>query len=132
VTARVAAQSVAIGTDRFMERHGCDVSAFADSTKHMADEGKSPLFVAIDGQAAAALAVADPLNPSAHDAIATLKGLGLEVVMISGDRKATAEAIGRAIGITKVEAQVLPDGKVAAVQRLRAGGAKVACRRRNQ
>jgi len=126
VAARVGGRSIAIGADRFMARLGCDVGSFVDVAARLSGEGKSPVFVAIDGRLAAALAIADPLKPSARAAIAALKRLGLDLVMISGDRKATAEAIGRKIGITKIEAEVLPDGKVAAVKHLRAGGRKVA------
>jgi len=108
VAARVGGRSIAIGADRFMARLGCDVGSFVDVAARLSGEGKSPVFVAIDGR------------------LAALKRLGLDLVMISGDRKATAEAIGRKIGITKIEAEVLPDGKVAAVKHLRAGGRKVA------
>ncbi len=125
VVARVAGQRIAVGTERFMARLGSDVTPFADVAVRLATEGKS-LFVAVDGRLAAALAVADALKPSAPEAVAALKNLGLRLVMISGDRKATTEAIGRTLGIDEIEAEVLPGGKVAAVKQLRADGSKVA------
>jgi P-type E1-E2 ATPase len=84
-------------------------------------DGKSPLYAAVDGQLAAVLAVADPIKPSTPQAIAALHALGLRVAMVTGDNKRTAEVIARQIGIEEVEADILPDGKVDAVRRLRSG-----------
>lgn len=124
VTARIEGRPVAIGSARFMERLGLEVACFAAVA---ADLGtRSPIYVAIDGRLAAVLAIADSLKPSAPQAITALKKLGLDVVMVSGDQRATAEAIGNKLGIKKIEAEILPDGKVAAVQHLRADGGKVA------
>jgi Cu+-exporting ATPase len=126
VMAEIGGKHVALGADRFMAKLGIDVAPFAQTAARLAHDGKSPLFVAIDGKLAGVLAVADPVKLSAAKAIAELKALGLACAMISGDRKATAEAIARNIGIETVIAEVLPDGKVAAVVSLRAGGAKLA------
>ena len=120
VSATVAGQLVQIGADRYMARLGLDVSSFAPQTAQMGQEGKSPLYVAIGGRLAAVLAVADPIKPSTPAAIRALHDLGLTVAMITGDNAGTAQAIARQLGIDAVVAEVLPGGKVAAIQRLRA------------
>jgi P-type Cu+ transporter len=126
VAARVDGQEVAIGSARFMQTLGCDIAMFAAAAAQLSAAGKSPFFLAVNRHAAAILAVADPVKPSAAPAIAALQAEGLHVAMISGDRKATAEAVGRALGIDRVEAEVLPDGKAAAVKLLRPAGGKIA------
>jgi P-type Cu+ transporter len=118
----VAGRKVAVGADRFMARLGADVSEFASAARRLGDEGKSPLYAAIDGQLAAIIAVADPVKETTPQAIEALHELGLAVAMITGDNRATAEAIGRKLGIDEVIAEVLPGGKVEAIQRLREGG----------
>jgi P-type E1-E2 ATPase len=80
--------------------------------ERLADEGKSPLYAAIDGKLAAIIAVADPIKPTTPQAIRALHALGLKVAMITGDNARTANAIARQLGIDEVVAEVLPDGKV--------------------
>ena len=126
VAAVVAGRTVAVGADRYMARLGLDVSAFLSSTQRMGNEGKSPLYAAIDGRVAAVIAVADPIRDTTPEAIVSLQALGLKVAMITGDNAATAAAIARQLGIDEVFAEVLPDGKAAALATLRAGGARVA------
>ena len=109
-----------------MVKIGLDASAFAAEAARLGDEGKSPLYAAIDGRLAAIIAVADPVKASTPEAIAALHRLGLEVVMITGDNRRTAEAIARPLGIDRVVAEVLPEGKVAALKRLKEGGRTVA------
>ena len=111
-------QRIEIGADRFMRQLGLDVTAFAAAAEQLGQEGKTPLYAAIDGQLAAMLAVADPIKPSTPAAIAALHQLGLKVAMITGDNRHTAQAIARQLGIDEVVAEVLPGGKVEAVQRL--------------
>ena len=111
-------QRIEIGADRFMRQLGLDVTAFAAAAEQLGQEGKTPLYAAIDGQLAAMLAVADPMKPSTPAAIAALHQLGLKVAMITGDNRHTAQAIARQLGIDEVVAEVLPGGKVEAVQRL--------------
>jgi heavy metal translocating P-type ATPase len=123
VTARVGGQKVQIGADRYMIKLGIDVLPFADTAARLGDEAKSPLYAAIDGHLAAILAVADPIKESTPLAILALHGLGLKVVMITGDNARTATAIARQLRIDEVVAEVLPDGKVEAVKRLMAQGA---------
>ncbi len=126
VEASVDGKLVQIGADRYMTRLGLDASVFAAETGRLADEGKSPLYAAVDGQLAAVIAVADPLKDSTPEAIKALHKLGLRVAMITGDNQRTAEAIARQLGIDEVVAEVLPDGKVEAVKTLQAAGRKVA------
>ncbi|MCL6708323.1 heavy metal translocating P-type ATPase [Pseudomonas sp. R2.Fl] len=92
----------------------------------LAAEGKTPVYVAIDGQVAAAIAIADPLKETSVAAVRALKSLGLSVVMATGDNRATADAVARAAGIDDVVAEVLPEGKVAAIRALQEKGRKVA------
>src|SRR3546814_18513169 len=88
--------------------------------------GRSPLYAAIDGKLAAVIAVADPVKETTPEAIRALHDLGLKVAIITGDNQATADAVARTLGIDEVVGEVLPDGKVDAITRLRAGGRKVA------
>jgi Cu+-exporting ATPase len=119
--------TIEIGNAALMRERGVrEAGALADEAERLAGEGKTAVLVAIDGKAAAVLAVADPLKPSARAAVARLKKLGLQVVMVTGDQPRTAEAIAREVGIDRVVAGVLPDGKVAEVRRLQAQGAIVA------
>ncbi|WP_140848232.1 heavy metal translocating P-type ATPase [Paracoccus sp. FO-3] len=122
VTATAGAQRVEIGADRYMVKLGLDVSVFGHTATRLGDEGKSPLYAAIDGKLAAILAVADPIKETTPQAIQALHRLGLKVAMITGDNGRTANAIARQLGIDEVVAEVLPDGKVAAVKRLKALG----------
>lgn len=119
VSGLVEGRKVDVGADRFMAKLGLPVSGFADIAARLGAEGKSPLYAAIDGRLAAIIAVADPIKPSTPEAIAALHALGLKVAMVSGDNRRTAEAIAKRIGIDEVLAEVLPDGKVEVVKRLR-------------
>ena len=123
VSATVAGRRVEVGADRLMRRLGLDVGEFAATAARLGDEGKSPLYAAIDGRLAAIIAVADPLKPSSAAAVKALHALGLKVAMITGDNERTARAIARQAGIDEVIAEVLPDGKVAALRRLAEGAA---------
>ncbi|MHB0732768.1 HAD-IC family P-type ATPase, partial [Roseomonas mucosa] len=97
-------------------------AAFTEAAARLADDGKTPLYAAMDGRLAAAIAVADPIKETTPAAVEALHRLGLKVAMVTGDNRRTAEAIARRLGIDEVEAEVLPDGKVAVVERLKAGG----------
>lgn len=119
VSADVGGRHVEVGADRFMEKLGLDVGAFATIAARLADEGKSPLYAAVEGELAAIIAVADPIKPSTPEAIRALHDLGLKVAMITGDNRRTADAIARQLGIDEVVAEVLPDGKVEAVRALK-------------
>ncbi|MEX2540333.1 MAG: heavy metal translocating P-type ATPase [Trueperaceae bacterium] len=126
VEATVQERLVQLGADRYMARMGIDVEPFAEAAGQLADQGRSPLYAAIDGELAAVIAVADPLKPSTSKAITALHEMGLRVAMVTGDNRRTADAIARQLGIDEVLAEVLPDGKVAAVKALQRDGRKVA------
>ena len=126
VSALVAGRRIELGADRYMTSLGYDVSSLLPAAKRLAAERKSPLYAAIDGRLAAIAAVVDPIKPTTLEAITALRALGLRVAMITGDNAGTAAAIARQLGIDEVEAEVLPDGKVAAVKNLRSGGRTIA------
>ncbi|GAB5373858.1 MAG: heavy metal translocating P-type ATPase [Acuticoccus sp.] len=126
VSATVGGATVEIGADRFMASLGHDVSVFAENAARLGDEGKSPLYAAIDGKLAAIVAVADPIKETTPEAIQALHDLGLKVAMITGDNRRTADAIARRLRIDEVIAEVLPDGKVAAVKALKAEHGRLA------
>jgi Au+-exporting ATPase len=126
VKATVDGTRVEIGADRYMVDLGHDVAAFSKVAERLGNEGKSPLYAAIDGKLAAIIAVADPIKDTTPAAIKALHDLGLKVAMITGDNARTAKAIAARLGIDEVVAEVLPDGKVDAVRRLRAKYGKVA------
>ncbi len=130
VTGMVEGRRVAAGADRFMVKLGVmaegETSDLTAAVTRLADEGASPLYVAIDGKLAAAIAVADPIKPTSVAAIAALKARGLKLMMVTGDNRRTAEAVARRAGIDAVVAEVLPEGKVSAIKDLQAKGEKVA------
>jgi Cu+-exporting ATPase len=126
VTALVEGQRVQIGADRFMSKIGISIAEFVPASVKLGTEGKSPIYVAIDGRLAALIAVADPVKLSTPAAIRALHNMGLKVAMVTGDNRATANAIARSLGIDEVIAEVLPDGKVDAIKRLREGNGPIA------
>jgi heavy metal translocating P-type ATPase len=126
VRGQIKGQQVLLGAARLMAQEGVDISPLADQAQSMAQAGRSPLYLAVDGQLAALLAVADKAKPGAREMIAALKAQGVRVAMISGDAKAAAEAIGQELGIDEIVAEVMPKGKVDALQNLRASGGKLA------
>ena len=126
VGGQVGIYRVEVGADRFMTRLGVDVNPFAAETQRLAEGGKSPLYAAVNGKLAAVIAVADPIKEGTPEALAALHKQGFKVAMITGDNRRTAEAIARQLGIDEVLAEVLPDGKSAAVKELQAKGSKVA------
>lgn len=126
VKALVNGAWVEVGADRYMRQLGLDVDVFAASAERLGNEGKTPLYAAIGGRLAAIVAVADPIKATTHDAIKALHSLGLKVAMITGDNRRTAEAIARQLGIDEVIAEVLPEGKVDAVRKLKAEHGRLA------
>jgi Cu+-exporting ATPase len=122
IAANVNGRRVEVGADRYMAKLGHSVDIFAEAAARLGDEGKTPLYAAIDGRLAAAIAVADPLKPSSFAAIRALQAMGIEVAMVTGDNERTANAIARQVGISRVVAEVLPEGKVKAIHEMRAGG----------
>ena len=120
VTARVDGRLVSVGSQRHLGH--LDFSDFASAIEKLADEGKTPVFAAIDDKLAAAIVVADSIKPTSKAVIAALHAMGLKTVMISGDNQRTANAIARQLGIDEVRAEVLPADKVATIKALRAFG----------
>jgi Cu+-exporting ATPase len=118
ITAVVGGRSLAIGNETLMRDWSIDVAAARDRVAELAAGGKTAMYVAADGRLAGLVAVADQVRPGARDAIAKLRGLGLDVVMITGDNRRTAEAVAASVGIERVLAEVLPDGKAREVRRL--------------
>jgi P-type Cu+ transporter len=126
VTGLVSGRAVAAGNAALMEDHAVAVEPLRADAERFAAEGKTTLYVAVDGRLAGVLAVADPIKAGAREAVARLGAMGLEVVMLSGDTLATARAIAAQAGIERVVAEVQPEGKVAEVRRLQAEGRVVA------
>jgi len=126
VAGLVQGRRIEVGADRYMAELGHDVAVFAEAAARLGDEGKTPLYAAVEGKLAAIIAVADPIKPSTAAAIQAMHGLGLKVAMITGDNRRTAAAVARLLGIDEVHAEVMPDGKVAAINALKAGGRRVA------
>jgi Au+-exporting ATPase len=126
VKAKVDGRRVEIGADRYVIELGHDVAGFSAIAERLGNEGKSPLYAAIDGKLAAIIAVADPIKETTPAAIRAMHALGLKVAMITGDNARTAKAIAARLGIDEVVAEVLPDGKVDAVRRLKSQYGKIA------
>jgi Cu+-exporting ATPase len=125
VSGRIDGHDVLLGNAKLMRDRGIAIAALDDSWKRLAGEGKTPMYVAIDGTSGGLVAVADTVKPDSKLAIETLKRLGIEVVMLTGDNERTAQAIARQVGIDRVLAEVLPDGKAHEVQKLQLEGKTV-------
>jgi Cu+-exporting ATPase len=126
VQATVDGHTVAVGAERLMERLDVSLNGQSEAADDLADAAKTPLYVAIDGRLAALIAVADPIKESTPAALKALHALGLEIAMITGDDERTARAIADQLGIDRVQAEVLPDDKAAAVKDLQGQGRTVA------
>ncbi|HWA64180.1 MAG TPA: heavy metal translocating P-type ATPase, partial [Caulobacteraceae bacterium] len=126
VTGTVEGRRVVLGGPRMMAEAGIDVAALQAEADRLGAEGASAVFAAIDGRAAGVLAIADPVKATTAEAVEALKAEGIRIVMMTGDRRATAQAIARRLGIDAVEAEVLPEDKARVVQKLRAEGRAVA------
>ncbi|MBT9162045.1 MAG: Copper-exporting P-type ATPase A [Dehalococcoidia bacterium] len=118
VKGRVDGKEILVGNQRLMSDYRLDFSQFMDRLDRLEDEAKTAMLVAVDSKIAGIIAVADTLKEDSIQAIAELKEMGLETAMITGDNRRTAEAIARKVGITRVLAEVLPQDKVAEIQRL--------------
>ena len=126
VSGTVDGRRVAIGNAGYLAGLGVDVTAAVEAAEALRRDGATAVLVAVDAEAAAVLAVADPVKPSAAAAIAALRADGLRIVMLTGDGRTTAEAVARTLGITEVEAEVLPSDKRLVVERLQKAGRVVA------
>jgi len=125
VRALVEGRHLLVGNARLLQGAGIDPAELAAHAETLSAEGKTAMLVAIDGQPAGVVAVADPVKDDSVTAVAQLKALGLEVVMITGDARRTAEAVARRVGIDRVLAEVRPEDKAAEVARLQSEGRKV-------
>ena len=126
IKAEVADQAIYIGADRYMQQLAVDITPFKNEAARLGQEGKTPLYVAIDQKLAAIIAVADPIKDTTYAAITGLHQLGLKVAMITGDNRHTAQAIAAKLHIDQVVAEVLPDGKVDALRQLQQQYGRVA------
>jgi Cu+-exporting ATPase len=122
----VSGHAIAVGNERLMADRGIAIDPLRAEADRLAEEGRTPVFAAVDGVLAGVIAVADPVKETSRGAVARLHRMGLDVVMLTGDNARTAGAVARAAGIDRVVAGVLPEGKVAEIRRLQAGGRVVA------
>lgn len=126
LAAQVEGKHLLVGNESLMKEKNIDSSVFQEQLLELSQEGKTAMFVAVDGQLAGILAVADEMKSSSLKAVQELQSMGLEVIMLTGDREETATAIAQKAGIQKVIAGVLPDGKAAAIKNLQEAGKKLA------
>jgi Cu+-exporting ATPase len=126
VVATVEGREVVLGTRLLLEERGASLNGLQDEAHRLEREARTPLWVAVDGEAVGLVAVADAVKDGSKEAVASLKERGLRVVMLTGDNRSTAEAIAREVGIDEVRAEVLPDQKSAVVEELRGDGSLVA------
>jgi Cu+-exporting ATPase len=122
----VGGRAVLLGNARFLAESGVEAGELAAAATEMAADGKTPMFVAVDGMPVGLIAVADTLKDSSARAVRALRRLGIAVVMLTGDNGRTAAAIAKQAGIDRVLAEVLPDRKAEEIRRLQAEGAAVA------
>ena len=126
IRARVEGRRIEAGSPRFMRQLGIAIDDCEQPLAALANRARTPVLLAIDGRLVALLAVADPVKAGSLEAVRVLHGLGLRVVMLSGDDRRTATAVAAELGISESMPELLPGDKVAAIERLQAGGARVA------
>ena len=126
IKGRLDGNPVLLGNRRLLKREGIDAAAAEEAMVRLESEGKTAMLVALEGKLAGVIAVADTLKPEAKEAISDLRSEGVEVVMLTGDNRRTAEAIGRELGIARVIAEVLPSDKAKIIQDLQKDGKAVA------
>jgi Cu+-exporting ATPase len=126
IAATVDGRRLLIGNRKLMVESSIELNGLGDRAETLAAQGKTPMYVAVDGKSAGIVAVADTLKPESREAVRELQALGLEVWMLTGDNTATAKAIAAEVGITNVMAEVLPEQKSAKVKELQAAGKVVA------
>ncbi|NWF93273.1 MAG: copper-translocating P-type ATPase [Syntrophaceae bacterium] len=125
IEASIDSKRILLGNLRLMEERGLVLNRWSAKAEHLSIEGKTPIFLAVDGEIAGIMAVADTLKENSKEAVKALHRMGLEVVMLTGDNRRTAEAIARQIGIDRILAEVLPEMKAEEVKRLQSEGKKV-------
>jgi Cu+-exporting ATPase len=122
----VAGHRVAVGNRAFMDETGVDAAPLSGEADRLAGEGQTPLLMALDGTLAGLITVADPVKPESAEAVARLHDMHIETVLLTGDGASTAAAVGRAVGVGRVVADVLPEGKLAEIRRMQEEGRVVA------
>jgi P-type Cu+ transporter len=122
----VDGQRVALGNATFLKELGIDTSALAAQADKLRADGATAIYVGVDGKAAAVVAIADPVKASTQAALEALRADGIRIVMLTGDNRTTAQAIARRLGISEIEAEVLPDQKSAVIDKLKREGRVVA------
>ena len=126
VTGTIDGRKAALGNQSMMQAAGIDVGALEALADELRRDGATAIFAALDGKARGVIAIADPIKATTPDAVRALKEMGVRVVMLTGDNRATAEAVGRKLGVAEIEAEVLPQDKGKVVERLRKEGRVVA------
>ncbi|MFC7686664.1 heavy metal translocating P-type ATPase [Ureibacillus sp. GCM10028918] len=126
VQATVSGQGVVIGTRRLMQQYGIDLQSVLTTMEKLESDGKTAMLAAINGQYAGLVAVADTIKETSKEAVSRLQGMGIKVIMMTGDNQRTAQAIGKEVGVDAVIAEVLPEGKAEEVKKLQQQGKKVA------
>jgi len=125
-TGKVDGKTVVLGNSSFLTSLGIDTGPLKQQAERLREDGATVIYAAVDGRLAGLFAIADPIKPSTPDALKALAAEGLKVIMLTGDNFTTANAVARKLGITDVEAEVLPDQKIAVVVKLQKAGRIVA------
>jgi len=125
-TGNVDGRSIHLGNSNFLASLGIETRAMSEQAERLRGDGATVINIAVDGKLAGLFAIADPVKPSTPDALKALAAEGVKVIMLTGDNRTTANAVARTLGITDVEAEVLPDQKSAVVARLQKAGRIVA------
>ncbi|WP_107937425.1 heavy metal translocating P-type ATPase [Ureibacillus chungkukjangi] len=126
IQATVSGQGVVIGTRKLMQQYGIDIQKVQPTMAELESNGKTAMLVAINGQYAGLVAVADTIKETSKDAISRLQNMGIKVIMMTGDNQRTAHAIGKEVGVDSVIAEVLPEGKAEEINKLQHQGKRVA------
>ncbi len=122
VTGLVGGRRIAVGNEALMTAGALDLGRFGKVALERAAEGHTPVFVGVDGKVVGVISVSDPMRPTSAEAVSELRALGLEVVMLTGDRAGAAQAVARSVGVDRVIAEVLPDQKLEEIRKLQAAG----------
>ena len=126
IETNIIGKKILLGNKKLMQDNGIDIGELISVSERLESEGKTAMLVALEGKGAGVIAVADTVKESSRDAIQELTKLGIEVIMITGDNKKTAQAIAKQVGITRVLAEVLPENKAEEVEKLKKTGKVVA------
>jgi len=125
-TGKVDGKAVLLGNSNFLKSAGIDTEPLDEQAERLREDGATVIYIAVDGRLAGLSAIADPIKPSTPEALKALAAEGIKVIMLTGDNRTTADAVARKLGISDVEAEVLPDQKIAVVVKLQKAGRIVA------